>query len=426
MKTSSAGSPDHDLPAGYGNARQRALLAGIAFFLLLGSYTMLRPVRDDMAVQFGADRLHWLFTGTFMGTLLVVPLFGWVVRRVPRAYILPTAYGFLILNLLLFCAAFVGEANAIVAASFFVWLSIINLFMVSLFWSNVSDAFSTQESHLLYGRIAAGGTLGALAGPATTAVAAQVLDTSLLLAISAFLLGLATICMIVLRKKTPPGKADTTRPIGGSIIAGIFLTLKSARLRGIAVLIICITAISTVLYVELIAAVGAAMPESGKRQTFFASVDLIVNLLALLLQVLGTSRIVKFGGLAIALSISPLLLLAGLSVLGATGAMSAWSYTIGFAAVQVLHRAGEYALNKPGREMIYTTVDPESRFKAKNFIDTAVYRANDAVSAWLINLVRSAGLNAIWLVGVPIAVAWLLTAFRIGRRHDQGETNEST
>jgi AAA family ATP:ADP antiporter len=404
-----------------GNAPRRTVLGALAFFLLLSSYTMLRPVRDDMAVHFGADRLHWLFTGTFLFTLLVVPLFGWLVRRIRRARILPAAYLFLVANLLLFSVAFADGATQVIAGTFFIWLSVFNLFVVSLFWSNVSDAFSKEESHRLYGYIAAGGTMGAIAGPATVAVAAKHLGTSHLLGLSALLLIMATLCMIAVRRNAPFPTENTTRPIGGSIIAGVSLTLQSARLRSIALLVICLTAVSTVLYVELIAAVAQTMPDSAGRQRFFASIDLAVNTLALLLQLLGTARIVKHGGLAITLSLAPLLVLVGLAGLGGIGA---WATAIGFAAVQVLHRAGEYALNKPGREMIYTTVDPESRFKAKNFIDTAVYRANDAVSAWLINLVRGAGLNAVWLVGVPVALVWLVTGFHVGRQHDRDRSDK--
>ena len=394
----------------------RVALAFCGFLLLLCSYTMLRPVRDDMAVRYGADRLHWLFTGTFLCTLLVAPVFGWVVRHVRRARILPAAYGFLVLNLLLFCAAFAGEGNAFTAAAFFIWLSVFNLFAVSLFWSNVSDAFSTDESHRLYGYIAAGGTIGALAGPAATALAARQLGTAALLALSALLLTAATLCMIGLRRNSQPragAPQKDMRPIGGSIVAGISLTLRSPRLRGIALLIICLTAVSTVLYVELVAAVGRAIPTSGERKAFFASIDLAVNILALLLQLLGTGRIVQRFGLAATLSISPLLVLAGL------GALNIRAGVLAFAVVQVMHRAGEFALNKPGREMIYTTVDPESRFKAKNFIDTAVYRANDAASAWLINAVRASGLSPLWLVGMPAALLWLLAGHRIGSRHDR-------
>lgn len=396
----------------------RVALSFSAFFLILSSYYILRPVRDEMAVQYGADKLHWLFTGTFLLTLMVVPAFGWLVKRIPRAVVLPAAYGFFILNLLAFCLVFsLGIGSLTSAAAFFIWLSVFNLFVVSLFWSNVSDCFSTKESHRLYGYIAAGGTAGALAGPAITTLLARHVSTAVLIALSSLLLGAAMLCMIALRRagrsigaRGAPGRS---RPIGGSIVAGIPLTLKSSSLRGVALLVICYTAVSTVLYVEMVDLVGKTFSDSGDRKAFFAGVDLAVNGGALMLQTLGTRQIVQRYGLRLALSLVPLVVLAGLGVL------TVWSTILSFAAVQILHRAGEYAVARPGREMIYTTVDAESRYKAKNFIDTAVYRANDAASAWLIAAIRGMGLNAIVLVGIPAAIAWLITGLKIGSKHDQ-------
>jgi AAA family ATP:ADP antiporter len=391
----------------------RTSYAALAFFLLLCSYTMLRPVRDDTAVRFGADRLHWLFTGTFLCTLAVIPLFGAVVHHVRRNAILPVCYGFLIMNLLGFCVAFRAEGNAWTAAAFFIWLSVFNLFVVSLFWSNVSDAFTAQEAQRRYGMIAASGTVGAVAGPAMTALVARYVSTSTLLATSAGLLFLATLCMIALRKASPGDNVTSLRPVGGSIVAGVPLTLKMPELRGIALLVICLTTVSTVLYVEIISLAGQHYASSGERKTFFASVDLVVNLLAFGLQLAGTRLVVRHAGLVLALSIAPMLMLTGLVVLGV------WPTLIGFATIQVLHRASEYAFGKPGREMIYTTIGPEGRFKAKNFIDTTVYRANDAASAWLINLVRGAGWSTVLLVGVPAVLVWLVAAFRTGIRFDR-------
>jgi AAA family ATP:ADP antiporter len=392
----------------------RAAWACAAFFLILCSYYILRPVRDDMAVQFGADRLHWLFSGTFLLMLVTVPAFGWLVKRLPRPLVLPAAYGFFICSLAVFCMLFSGGAvTAGLAAGFFMWLSVFNLFSVSLFWSSASDAFTTAESHRLYGYLAAGGTCGALAGPAVTALLASHVGTAWLVGTSALLLACATICMVRLRGRRPADAQDAVRPIGGSIAAGISLTVKSGTLRGVALLVVCYTALSTALYVEMVDLAGKTWPDTGERKAFFASLDLAVNGLALLLQLLGTRHIVQRHGLRLALCAVPAIVLAGLGMLAASGTI------LQFAIVQIAHRVGEYAVARPGREMIYTTVDPESRYKAKNFIDTAVYRANDAASAWLIALVRGAGLNAIVFVGMPAAIAWLLTGFKIGKKHDE-------
>ncbi len=394
---------------------RRAALASAAFFLLLCSYYILRPVRDEMGVQTGVGQLQWLFTGTFVCTVLLVPLFGWVVKRVPRRLLLPAVYGFVITNLLGFYAAFTVGITVAVAATFFIWLSVFNLLIISLFWSQVSDVFTREQSHRLYGYIAAGGTMGALAGPAITAVLARHVSLANLLALSAALLAAAAGCMVLLRRRATIIAPAAEKPIGGSIWAGIWLTLKRPGLRGIALLIICYSAVSTVLYIEQLDIVGKTFADSGERTSFFATIDLAVNALALAVQLFLTRRVVQHAGLRTALSLVPIVVIAGL------GALLAWRSAVSLALVQVVHRAGDYSLMRPGREMIYTTVDAESRYKAKNFIDTAVYRANDALSAWLIAAIRAAGLDAILVAGIPIALLWLLTGFRTGRRHDRNE-----
>jgi AAA family ATP:ADP antiporter len=347
-------------------------------------------------------------------TLIAVPAFGWVVRHLSRAVILPAVYGFFIVNLLAFYLAFSANALSLATAgAFFVWLSVFNLFAISLFWSVVSDSFSKPESHRLYAYIAAGGTAGALAGPAVTALLAQRVTTASLIALSAVLLAGAAICMVFLRINPYSKGQGRAKPIGGSLFAGVPLTFKLPMLRGVALLIICYTAVSTVLYIHLVDLVGASYADSGARKAFFAKIDLTVNALALATQLLGTRYIVQRFGLRLALSAVPVLLLA--SLLG----LSLWATAISFAAVQVLHRAAEYAVSRPGREMVYTTVDAESRYKAKSFIDTAVYRANDAAVAWLIAAVRGMGMNAVLAVGIPAAIAWFFTAFKLGERHDR-------
>jgi AAA family ATP:ADP antiporter len=194
--------------------------------------------------------------------------------------------------------------------------------------------------------------------------------------------------------------------------------VKLDKLRSIALLILCYTTVSTVLYVELVGLVGESFSQPEERTRFFAGVDLAVNGLALTLQVLGTRNVVHRYGMRATLSALPLLLIAGLGTLGA------WRSMIGFALVQTLHRAGEFALNKPGREMIYTTVDPESRYKAKNFIDTAIYRTGDATASWLIATVRAAGFDAALMVGVPAAALWLVMGWRLGGQHDGRERHD--
>lgn len=392
----------------------RVALAFLSFFLLLSGYYMLRPVRDEMGVQTGVERLQWLFSGTFAATLLVVPLFGWVVKRVPRPLLVPVVYGFVVVNLLGFYGAFAVAITPFTAAAFFIWLTSVNLIVVSLFWSTVSDVFTTEQSHRLYGYIAAGGTAGALAGPALTALLARLLSSANLLALSAALLASAAGCLVLLRAQVDEPQA-AGRPIGGSVLAGIPLTVRVRSLRGVALLVIFYTAVHTVLYVELADLARHAYPDSGDRTAFFASMDLAVNCVALGLQLLVTRPVVERFGLSVGLAMAPFLVLIGLLAIGF------WRTALLLAGTQIVNRAGEFALVRPGREMIYTTVDPESRYKAKNFIDTTVYRANDAAMAWLISAMRGAGLDTVLLAAIPVAVGWVMTAFRIGRHHDRKE-----
>ena len=393
------------------------VLAFAAFFLLLSGYYILRPVRDAMGVATGANRLHWLFTGTFVATLLCVPIFGWVARTIPRRYLLVAVYAFIVANLAGFFVAFQIGTTLITAVAFFIWLSVVNLFLISIFWSNVSDVFNTPQAKRLYGYIAAGGTAGAMAGPALTAALAAQVPTAVLIAISATLLSASATCSFLLRRhvtETRPDVEPDVRPIGGSILAGIRLTLSSPTLGAMALLIIFYTTVSTVLYVEQADVVGKTFSSAGERTAFFATIDLIVNGTALLLQIVATRAIVRRYGLRITLALVPFLITIGLLCAGM------WRTAILLAAVQIIHRAGDVSLGRPGREMIYTTVDAESRYKAKSFIDTTIYRSNDALSSWLIAAVRARA-DAILLVGVPAALLWLLTGYRLGRRHDRDQ-----
>lgn len=398
--------------APHADERRQVGLAVAAFFMLLCGYYILRPVRDEMGVQTGAAQLHWLFTATFVATLLVTPVYGWLVARVRPGVLVPAVFGLVIACVLGFGAIFKLGVSAASAAAFFVWLSVVNLFLVALFWSRLGDLFTPEQARRLYGYVAAGGTAGALVGPAATALLARQLGAAHLLTVSATLFAAATGCLVALGRRAPDRAQRSSRPIGGSMLAGITLTFQHPSLRGLALLTVCYSTVATILYVEQASLVARAFADAGERTAFFATIDLAVNIVALGVQVLGTRALVQRLGLRVALSAAPVLTLCGLGVL------AVWPTAACLAAVQVLHRSGEYALMRPGREMIYTALDPESRHKAKSFIDTAVYRANDAANSWLASAVRAAGLNAVLVVALPAATAWLATGFLVGRRHD--------
>lgn len=381
------------------------------FFSVLCGYFVLRPVRDEIGARAGVDNLPWLFTGTFIATLLLVPLFGWIVSRVRRRAIATATYALCAAALLLTYAALQSGANLVAwGVGLFIGISVLNLFIISVFWSLMADSHDQQEARRRYGIIAVGGTAGAIAGPALTAFLAPKIGPMNLLPISAAFLGLASILTTFI-----PKRVDTPQErVGGNIFAGIRVALQSPTLLRIALIIICYTTISTILYVEQADIVRKAIPDSGERTRFFALIDLVNNSLTVLMQALITSRVLTRLGLRIALVAHPALVGTGLAAL-------AFFPRLGLVAVlQVLHRVSEHAFTRPGREVIYTTVDPEAKYKAKNFIDTFVYRGNDALVAWAIEALHNAGaaISAIAGIGVVVAAGWAANGYTLGRKHD--------
>jgi len=393
------------------------------FFLLLAAYYVLRPVRDALAVQAGTGELQWLFSATFAAMLALVPAYGWLCARLPRARFLPAVYLFFVFNLILFWTAFEIEIpSKAVAATFFVWLNVFNLFAVSVFWSLMADLFSPEQASRLFGAVAAGGSCGAIAGPTLTAAAATSLGTQSLLLLSAALLAAALGAMTRLiawgRRYPRVGETSAEQPLGGSLLAGARDALASPYLLGICAYLFCYTVLSTSLYFQQVDIVGAAIPETGERTRFFATVDLAVNAIALVLQLAVTARLAERIGTGWMLALMPLASIAGFAALGASPTLAV------LLVVGITRRAGEFAISKPVRETLYTVVPREDRYKAKGFTDTVVYRGGDALSGWLFGALRAAGLGAgaIAWAALPVAGAWLALAFRLGRGYGEAVT----
>ena len=367
------------------------------FFLLLASYYVLRPLRDALAVEMGSETLKRLFVVTFAAMILLVPLYGWLASRLPRARLLPVVYGFFVLNLL----AFALELHPFV---FFVWLSVFNLFVVSVFWSFMSDLFEARQAARLYGTIAAGGSCGAIAGPL---VAAWIPESRSLLVAAAALLAGTIVCIGALarwaRKHPRAAEPAAGAPLGGSILAGARAALSSPFLLAICGYLLCYTALSTALYFQQVEIVRDAVPDPQARTRLFASVDLLVNALTLAVQVLAFSRLAPLLGPAGMLAAVPLLSVAGFLWLGATPTLAA------LIAFGVTRRVGEFAISKPAREALFTIVPREERYKAKSFIDTVVYRGGDAAAGWLF-----AGVSA--FVAAAVAAGWTILALALGAR----------
>jgi AAA family ATP:ADP antiporter len=400
------------------------------FFALLCGYYILRPMRDEMGIAGGVEYLQWMFSGTFLVMLAVVPIFGWLTRHFAPRRFLPYVYYFFIANLLLFFALFRSDINHVyVARAFFIWVSVFNLFIVSVFWSFMADIYSTAQAKRLFGMIAAGGTAGALAGPTLTVTLVLPLGPNNLLLISVIFLGLAILCIhrlaawrqtrIALPHAADPDRktefeSPADKPLGGSVLAGVRLVAQSPYLIGICVLMLLFTTLATFLYFQQAYIIRENFADPARRTALFAAMDLAVNGLTLAIQLFLTGRIVQHIGLGWTLAIIPLLQAVGFLLLGIMPAL--WVVV----AVQVLRRAGNYAIMRPGREMLYVVLSKEEKYKAKNFIDTVIYRGGDAVSAWVYAGMLALGLSGagIALVAVPLACAWAWISFRLGNRQE--------
>jgi AAA family ATP:ADP antiporter len=400
-------------------AELKALLYSFAyFFCLLCGYYVLRPVRDEMGIQGGVDNLQWLFTATFAAMLCAVPLFGWVSSRYARAQLLPVVYGFFMLNILAF---FVLYREAIVppeylARAFFVWVSVFNLFVVSVFWSYMVDVFDGEQAKRLFGFIAAGGSAGAITGPALTTALVGVLGPINLLPVSALFLAAALYCVFRLRYWATDQHTDAAA-LGGGIFDGVRRVARSPYLLGICIYILLFTTTSTFLYFLQAEIISEAFSDSGERTRVFAMMDLATNGLTIALQLFVTGRMATRWGLPFLLALVPAMVLVGFVLLSIAPAL------LVIASVQIVRRAGNYAIARPGREMCFSVLSREDKYKSKNFIDTVVYRGGDAVSGWFYAGMSAIGMMAsgIAITGALVAAIWLATGWKLGLARERLE-----
>ena len=393
------------------------------FFCLLCSYYLLRPVRDEMGIQGGVDNLPRLFTATFLAMLAAVPLFGWVSSRFPRRKLLPIVYLFFAANLVLFYGLMQsGVAPARIAQAFFIWVSVFNLFVVSVFWSFMADLFRNEQARRLYGFISAGGSVGALAGPLLTALLAPSVGPANLLPLSAAMLCATVLCIYRLgawsarnpaERRSPPIRVE--EPIGGGILDGVTLALKSPYLLGICIYVMLGTLLGTFLYFHQANIVAVDIASSGERTALFGKIDFAVNALTLFCQLFVVGRLIGRFGIGLALVILPVVGAIGFFLVGLIPTLAV------LVVFQVIRRAGEYSIARPTREILFTVLNREEKYKAKNFIDTVVFRGGDAVSSWLFEGLRMLGLGfaGIAFVGVPIALLWAGTGWMLGRSQDE-------
>jgi AAA family ATP:ADP antiporter len=391
------------------------------FFCVLCGYYVLRPLRDEMGVQGGVENLPLLFSATFAAMLAVVPVFGFAASRLPRRRLVPWTYLFFVANVLVFYALFSsGVAPAAVARAFFVWVSVFNLFVVSLFWSLMADLFHPGQAARLFGFISAGGSCGALAGPTLTALLAAPLGTANLLLVSAGFLGLALVCIRGLMRGSgapghslPGGAPPAADSIGGTTWSGLAVIARSPYLLGIVGYVLLYTVLLGFAYLELARLVANTYHDSAQRTALFAQVDLAVNVLTLLGQLLLVAKLVEKFGVGAALALLPALGLAGFAVIGLAPVLAV------LVVFQVVRRAADYAIARPAREMLFTVLTREAKYKSKNFIDTVVFRGGDAASGWVYAALKSLGLSIAGLAAaaIPGAILWLVLGLWLGRQH---------
>ena len=406
------------------------LVAGLFFFCILTALQMLRPARDALGMERGIDSIRWLFVGTAVVTLLVNPVFGWLVSRFRRLHFISATYGFFALSLAGFWALLVFAPGAVGARSgqvFYVWFSVFNLFVTMVFWALLADRFSSAQGKRLFALIAVGGTLGAIFGPWLASQLAAPLGTPALLLVAAgfLLLGTALAWMLVYmgeRRATdvahvPAAHAEEQR-IGGSAWAGLRAVFASPYLMGIAGYVLAMTVVATFIYFTRLQMVAAAESDLDARTGLLADIDMWTQVAVLVLQLTLTGHIIRRFGMAFALALLPIanaLGFIGLAVFGSFAAL---------VLLEALNRAIQRGLTRPAREALFTVISREEKYKAKAFIDTFVYRSGDVVGAQVEGALGRIGLALGGLVGVvvPLALAWAMLGIWLGRaQHRRSE-----
>lgn len=404
------------------------------FFSLLTGYYVLRPVRDamgasndaltvfpqamiDWAVVRGIDlnqfTLQILFTGTFFIMLLLQPIYGLLVSRYPRRVFLPVVYMAFIACLLGFWWAFHASIPGR-GAAFFIFVAVFNLFAVMVFWSFMADVFSNAEAKNVYGFIGAGGTIGALCGPAITRLLVGPVGVANLLLVSAAFLCICLLCILKLRQwallRERHGQAEyDEKVIGGSVLAGLRLVWADPLLRALGLLMFFGVGVGTLLYNEQAAIARQFYPSAEASTRYFSTIDWAVNALTIVVQLVLTRWLLRRYGVA------PLLLVPAAAILLGFAVLAASPLPLLVAMVQVATRAGEFSLAKPARETLYTRVDREARYKAKAVIDTAIYRGGDVTFVWVHKALAAFGSQVVFLAGVGVAAAMTFGAWQVIR-----------
>jgi AAA family ATP:ADP antiporter len=384
------------------------------FFTLMCGYFILKPLRDEMGTASGVKDLKVLWTATFGVMLVAVPMFAALVARWPRKRVIPLVYRLFLLNLLVFFVLLkLGVERQLVARAFYVWLSVYNLFVVSVFWSFMADLFASEQGKRLFGFIAGGGTTGILVGLVAVRQLAVPLGPLNLMLITMVLLEVSAQCVKRLGRwarevQYPPSSGE---PVGGGVLSGLKLLVTSPFLLALALQTVFYTVSSSFLYILQVKLVDTVASGAAARTTAFANIELWVQGLTLLIQAFVTGRLISRLGLAAAMAVAPVLTGLGFLALAAVPTMAL------FIGVRSLRGASHYALERPSREILFTTVSREEKYKAKNFIDTVVYRGGDVVGGWTEGGLTALGFGAagVLLTALPVAGLWLGISLYLAR-----------
>ena len=401
------------------------VVAFFLFFCVLGGYFAVRPVRETVGTILGRDRVANLWVATWIVSLAIVPLYGAIVAKVRRSVFLPLIYGFVAIALAVVGGVLQNQPRSVAVGQFFyVFISVLSLFLVSVFWSFLVELFDSGQAKRLFPVIAAGGTAGALVGPLFTDLTARSIGNAGILFVGAALFGLAVALQAILIRlwKSGPephrerGEAyqSRDRALGGNPLAGVTLVLRSPYLLAIAAYVALLATANTFLYFEQLRLVSTTFADTQTRTSVFARIDWIVQSLTILAQLFITGRIASRLGLVVLLTIIPVAIFFGFV------ALAIWNTFMVLAVVIVLRRSGEYAFVRPGREMLWTPMSKETKYKAKNFVDVPVYRGADAAVAQLQRAIEGAGfgVQTVALLGALAAAVWAVNGWWLGRRYD--------
>ena len=399
--------------------------AFLLFFFMWAGYFAVRPVRETIGTVLGREQVADLWVVTALFSILIIPLYGLIVGHVRRSVFLPVTYALVAIFLAATGISMQGgeTMSPFAGKCFYVFISVMNLFLISMFWSFLLEIFDTGQSKRLFGFTAAGGSAGALMGPLISDLAVGRIGNSGILYLGASMFVVAILCQGFLLKiwasnpvdlaGTRPAQHSSDRPIGGNVFAGVTHILRSPYLLGIALFVVFISTVNTLLYFEQLHLVEIAFPDPTARTRVFARLDWIVQALTMLSQIFLTGRIARRFGVKALLTWVPLAMVVGFLSIAAAGTFAV------LAVVFVLRRACEYAFIRPGREMLWSPLDKETKYKAKNTIDVPVYRGADAISAQVNNIVAGsgAGMAGVALLGAAVAVAWATLGHWLGRRY---------